>query len=551
MVKINLFIFFLIIFTSVVCSQVAPEKYRLYLTDKNNNQYNINNPEQFLSSEAIARRTKFNIAITNNDLPVTKMYIDSLRSLGLQILNTSKWFNTVTVKTTDLALLDTITNLSFIQNKYKIEEISNFKNNEKFGNIINEKPQNKAYTLIDYGSSANQIQMLNGHVLHNLGYKGENINIAVIDAGFYKVNVIPAFDSLKINNRIIGTRDFVDGDTSIYEHHDHGTYVLSIIGANLPGSYVGTAPNANFWLLRSEDTNSEYIIEEDNWASAAEFADSVGIDIINVSLGYNLFNNPNHNHSYFDLDGNTTIITKAVDIASSKGILVVVSAGNEGSSNWKYITAPADADSALTVGAVDGNGFYASLSSVGPTVDGRIKPTIVAQGNGTAVISTSGTITNGNGTSFSAPIITGLAACLWQANPNYNNMQIIEAIVKSASKYTSPDSLYGYGIPDFGKANLLLNNINHSNFDYDKLANIYPNPFNNELNIDFYSADSQKVKIEITSMIGQVVFEKDYKLNLTTYNKILIQELSYLRNGIYTISVSTDKNKYQAKIFKF
>ncbi len=310
----------------------------------------------------------------------------------------------------------------------------------------------------DYGQAFNQINMLNGIPLHDLGLDGAGMTIAVLDAGFLNADVIEAFDSLWLNNQIIGYKDFVSPlAPDIFDSHYHGTMVLSTMGANLPTEMVGTAPKADYWLLRSEDGATEYLIEELNWASAAEFADSLGADIINSSLGYTTYDDPAQDHTYEDMDGNTTPITIAADLAASKGILVVNSAGNSGSSSWHYIGAPADGDSVFTIGAVNSSGNYASFSSTGPTYDDRIKPNVVAQGQGSTVISAySGNVTSGNGTSFSSPITAGMVACLWQAHPNKKNTEIMEAIQQSASQALNPDSLLGYGIPDYFAAHSTL-----------------------------------------------------------------------------------------------
>ncbi len=335
-----------------------------------------------------------------------------------------------------------------------------FFENESFTKIANEDivkgvTSGESY---DYGQAFNQINMLNGIPLHDLGYDGAGMTIAVLDAGFLNANVLSAFDSLWLNNQIIGYKDFVSPlAPDIFGSHTHGTSVLSTMGANLPAEMVGTAPKADYWLLRSEDDATEYLIEELNWASAAEYADSVGVDVINSSLVYNTFDDPAQDHTYAYMDGNTTPITIAADLAASKGILVVNSAGNSGSSSWHYIGAPADGDSVFSIGAVNSSGVYASFSSTGPTYDGRIKPNVVAQGQGSTIISAySGNVISGNGTSFSSPITAGMVASLWQAHPDKKNTEIMEAIQQSATQALNPDSLLGFGIPDYFAAHTLL-----------------------------------------------------------------------------------------------
>jgi hypothetical protein len=448
-------------------AQVAPDKYWVKFTDKNNSPYSISNPEAFLSQQAIDRRTAQGIAILENDLPVNSTYIQGVASTGATVLNVSKWYNSVTVYTTSQSVIDAINLLPYVLSVGKGNILEKpeksekpFFENESYGenpeeNLIMGPASGQSY---DYGMAFNQINMLNGIAMHDLGFDGSGMTIAILDAGFLNTNIIDAFDSLWNNGQILGTRDFVSPlAPDIFGSHSHGTSVLSTIGANLPGQMVGTAPKADFWLLRSEDGATEYLIEELNWVSAAEFADSVGADVINSSLGYTTFDDPAQNHTYQDMDGNTTPITNGADLASSKGMIVVNSAGNSGGSSWQYIGAPADGDSVFSIGAVTASGNYASFSSTGPTFDGRIKPNVVAQGSGSTVISAySGSVTTGSGTSFSSPITAGMVACLWQAHQNKRNTQIMEAIEQSASLAGSPNYLLGYGIPDYFDAHTAL-----------------------------------------------------------------------------------------------
>jgi hypothetical protein len=457
--KILITFFTILLISLQVSAQIAPDKYWIRFTDKNNSPFSIENPEAFLSQKAIDRRNVQGIPIAENDLPVNPSYLSAVANTGATLLNISKWFNSVTVFTTDPSVIDDINALPFVLSVAKMTNnnstlntsIKPFFENEtysKFQDSIKMKGSGESF---DYGQGYNQINMLNGILLHDLGYNGEGMTIAVLDAGFRNADILTAFDSLWMNNRILGYKDFVDPlNPDIFASHSHGTNVLSTMGANLPGELVGTAPRASYWLLRSEDGGSEYLIEELNWASAAEFADSAGVDIINSSLGYTTFDDPSQNHTYMDMDGNTTPITIAADLAASKGMIVVNSAGNEGSGSWQYIGAPADGDSVFSIGAVDASGNYAYFSSTGPTYDGRLKPNVVAQGQGSAIVSAwSGIVLTGSGTSFSSPITAGIVACLWQAHPDKTNMEILEAIQQNGSQAGNPDNLLGYGIPDY------------------------------------------------------------------------------------------------------
>lgn len=457
--------------------QVAPDKYWVKFTDKNNSPYSIENPLDFLSQRAIDRRINQNIPVVDNDLPVNPSYVASVAATGVEILNVSKWMNSVTIYTTDQNALNTIDALPFVQSigknpNFTIEENNQIKQKSFFDNEDYDLPIQTEFTdlmrsvsgIYDYGLASNQIQMINGDSLHDLGFDGQGMIIAVLDAGFLNVNSLSVFDSLWGNGQILGSKDYVNPQSpNIYGSHYHGCMVLSTMGGNLPGDLVGTAPKADYWLIRTEDASTEYLIEEINWVAGAEFADSLGADVINSSLGYNEFDDASQDHTYLDMDGNTTPITIGADIAASKGILVCNSAGNSGNLSWQYITAPADGDSVFTVGAVTGSGNYASFSSTGPSADGRVKPDVVAQGSGSTIISPwTGNVTTGNGTSFSSPITAGIVSCLWQANPSKTNIEIMEAVQQSSSQYSSPDAFLGYGIPDYMVAHRLLTPVIHS-----------------------------------------------------------------------------------------
>ena len=542
----RLIIIILFLFTYInLFSQVSENKYRLYITDKDNNEYSIENPEEFLSAKSLNRRIKQGISIQINDLPVSKFYLDSLENLGLTIINKSKWLNTVVVHTTNTQLIDTIDRYSFIKSKQK--STSSVSSNS-YKNLLERNIQNfvaKSDNYFDYGYATTQISMINGHVLHRNGYQGQGITIAVIDAGFCDVDILPAFDSLRLNNQILGTKDFVDNDIQVFDASNHGMKVLSTMGANIPGQLIGTAPKANYWLLRSEQALTEFSIEEDNWAAAAEFADSVGADIINSSLGYTEFDDINQNYTYADMDGNSTFITKAADLAASKGILVVNSAGNLGDDPWKYISAPGDGNSVLTVGAVDSYASLAYFSGLGPTSDGRIKPNVCAMGYQTAIQGTDGNITVGNGTSFSSPIIAGMAACLWQFYPELNNMDILRKIEESAHQYSSPDNKLGYGIPDFGKAANFGNTDIISIINNEALIKTYPNPFVNNIHIEFLLKLNGIIVIELYNTIGEKL--KVEKINAQDYNMVIeLQNLNNLPEGIYFLKIRIG-NQYITK----
>ncbi|PID88420.1 MAG: serine protease [Bacteroidia bacterium] len=453
--KILCFTLFFAYSPSLFSQKIAPDIYVIKFKDKKHNIYHTDKPEEFLSAEALERRKRFSIPVTSEDLPVSKAYMDKIEDMGFQIYATSKWLNSVLVFSKDSTLWSKAQKLDFVASespKKKSKKRTKLSRRKK----INIEGTQEDHCNLKYGKSKRQITMLHLENLHNKGYLGEGIRIALLDAGFYNVDSITGFDSLRTNKQILGTKDFVDRENEVYRNGSHGMNALSTIAGYIPGKFIGSAPKASFWLLRTEDGKSETPAEEYYWAAAAEFADSCGVDMIHSSLGYNNFDDKNLSYTYSDMNGDIAISTIAADIAASKGILVTISAGNEGNDPWKYISAPADADSVLAVGAVNMDGSIARFSSHGPTSDGRIKPDALAHGSFVFVLGKKGKPRLASGTSFSAPLLAGAVACLWQANPECSNMEIIEAIQKSGKRYLKPDSKYGYGLPNIDKADKYL-----------------------------------------------------------------------------------------------
>ncbi|HTM92177.1 MAG TPA: S8 family serine peptidase, partial [Flavisolibacter sp.] len=450
----------LTVFALSLISEAQVSRYIIRFKDKGTSPFSLNNPSTYLSQRAIDRRTRYGIQIDSTDLPVIARYIDSIRSAGtVTILNASKWLNAVSIQTTDNAVLTKINSLPFVQSVSGIAlRISSAAStNEKY-EIEKEQPpllrENEITNFFNYGSSFDQVHVHNGEFLHNIGLQGQNIVIGMLDGGFNNYLTVKAFDSARANGQILSVYDFVAKDNSVNEDHPHGMECLSTIAANIPGQFVGTAPKAGFHLFRTEDVSAEYPIEEFNWVCGAERVDSVGGDVISSSVGYNSFDAPftSFNHTYAQLNGNTTMGAIGANLAAKKGILVVNSAGNEGDKTWKYIVTPADGDSVLAVAAVTATGAVANFSSYGPSSDGQIKPDVASVGVATIVQFPNNTIGGNNGTSFACPNIAGLASCLWQGFPEFNNMKIINALRQAGSKASSPDDRVGYGIPDVKKA---------------------------------------------------------------------------------------------------
>jgi serine protease AprX len=446
----------------------AQSRYIVKFKNKGTSPFSIANPSAYLGPRALQRRARYNIAIDSLDLPVTPRYIDSVRQAGaVTILNSSKWLNEVTIQTTDAAALVRINNLPFVLSATGVANKNGSENipvNKILATVSDTPiPNSNSFTeattanVFNYGRSNGQVHIHQGEFLHNHGFRGEAMQLAVLDAGFFHYLTLPTFDSVRNNNQILNVWDFVANNASVDEDNTHGMNCLSTIAANMPGVFVGTAPKATFCLYRTEDVASETKIEEHNLAAGYEKADSVGVDVCSVSLGYTTFDFAAQNYTYANMDGNTTISAIASDIAAKKGMLPVVAAGNDGNGSWHFISTPGDADSVMTVGAVDTLSNVAGFSSYGPNSNNRIKPNVAAVGLNAVIASPStGQPVFGNGTSFATPNIAGLTTCLWQAFPEFNNMAILDAMQRSATRFTNPNDRVGYGIPDMKKSFAIL-----------------------------------------------------------------------------------------------
>ncbi|MEO6819427.1 MAG: S8 family serine peptidase [Ginsengibacter sp.] len=498
------------------------------------------------------------IDIDESDLPINPFYISQLRiTPTVSILNQSKWLNQVCIETNDSNALTKIQQLLFVKEVKPVNgansTFSNIKNKFIVEKINPEATSfNKEIRDISYGKSAAQIQIHEGEFLHNKGFNGKGMLIAIIDAGFYHYQTLPAFDSLREGNRIIDTYDFVNNKISVNEEDSHGMYCFSIIASNMPGMLVGSGTGAAFLLYKSEDVESEFPIEEQNWLAAAERSDSAGADIISTSLGYTTFDNPAFNYAYKDMNGETTMITRGANMAAKKGMIVVVAAGNDGQTSWHYISAPADGKGILSVGAVTSTGIPAPFSSYGPSFDGRVKPDVASVGAGTAISSTSGEVTFGSGTSFATPNIAGLTACLWQAFPEFTNSEIIETILKSSSKYNSPDVKIGYGIPDFRIAFELLTRIrifkNAELILGENDFKAYPNPFHDQFTILIKPKSTERAQLLLYDISGKLVSSKMIETTAGQIQLITYDNLPILNPGIYLLKYATSGKTKSIKL---
>lgn len=533
---------FLCGFMSTAFAQISVNKYWVQFTDKDNSPYSIENPEEFLSERALERRSRHNIAIDESDIPVNESYIQGVAQTGAVILNPSKWLNGVTIQTDDVNVLDAINALPYVENTRKFTEGEAKQIVKKL--IDNETPADAKGMNGYYGQALTQIQQLNGINLHNANYRGEGMLIGICDGGFLGADTHPAFNDARNDDRILGTKNFVNKDASVYTGSSHGTAVWSLIGGNVPNTYVGTAPEAYFYLCMTEDARTETLIEEYNFVSALEHLDSIGVDVVNSSLGYITFDASQWNHSYNDMDGETCVITIGAEIASSKGIIVVNSAGNEGASwTYPYIGAPADGEHVFTVGAVDANGVIANFSSIGPSYDGRIKPDVVAHGQDVTVAHPDGSYYTGNGTSYSTPVMTGMLTCLWQIRPEIDAETLKDIIRRSANKANNPDNTYGYGIPNFTSAMQMLS-VNEVE-DANSLINVYPNPSNGVVNVEFFKNDINAAYVY--NQLGILIYVDDCQCGAWKLQNFL----SELGSGIYFVNVVSASKNNSLKVIKY
>jgi hypothetical protein len=453
-------VLFIIFLSQHSNSQVT--RYLVKLKNKNGTPYSFSNPLAYLSQRAIDRRTRYNIALDSTDLPCTPSYISQISSVAnVTVLNVSKWQNSVTIRTSDPNAITTINGFSFVQSVSGIaSRIATQGQRQKFDENFSALPGmiSRGTRLMsdyyNYGTNSyNEIHLHKGEFLHNIGLRGQTMQIAMLDAGFTNYTTLMAFDSMNANNQVLGYWNFVLQNSNV-NVHNHGMECLSTIAANIPGQFVGKAPKAYFYLYCTEDATSEYPIEEHNWVCGAERADSSGADVISTSLGYTTFDPPltSLNYTYADMNGHTTISALGADQATKKGILVFAAVGNDGTNSWHYLSTPSDGDSTLAVGAVNSSGVVGSFSSYGPSSDGRVKPDVASVGVNAVLQLPNNTIGTGNGTSFATPNMAGLGTCLWQGFPEFNNMKIRSALWQAGDSANNPGNRTGYGIPDVKKA---------------------------------------------------------------------------------------------------
>lgn len=542
--------FVLLLSASSMIAQTGPDAYWVRFTDKEGTPYSIAEPEAFLSPRSIARRQAQGIAIDELDLPVDPSYIAAVLATGdVELVNRSKWFNAITIRTTDALALAAIESLPFVQTvrstRRAVAPVP--APVDKFSLEAPAAMVQRGGQPEDYGASWTQISMLNGHELHAMEAKGQGMLIGVLDSGFEGTDSLAAFDGLRAREGIVLTRDVVAHDGDVYADHWHGRSVLSCMAGDLPGFLQGTAPSADYALVRTEEVAYELIIEEDNWVAGAELLDSLGCDVLNTSLGYTTYDDSLQSHAYADLDGSTTRISIAAGIASQKGMIPVQSAGNNGWSPWRRISAPADAMDILAVGAVGDQGLHAGFSGFGPSADGRVKPDVMALGGGAIGLRVQGdSIAPLNGTSFSAPILAGLVACLWQLHPERTAHEVMDAVRRSAHLYETPNDSMGYGIPDFLQAHAWLMQVGVDGLRGADGLVAYPVPFDDRLVLSIPGGEGL-ASVEFRDVAGRIALERQARFE---GGALRLDGLDALRSGAYLIHVGLSQGSRTVRVMK-
>lgn len=529
---------------STIALHAQKNRYIVHFPDKSDTQYSLTRPLDFLSQKAIDRRIKHNISITEEDFPVSQKYIDSLNNYGLKAYYTSRWFNCALIQTTEekaneIATKSFVSSVEFVAPNAKLlDQPEIFE-----GEYVTKAPRYMGNT------SEVQLSMLHANIMHEAGYTGAGLWIAVFDGGFLGTDSSLVFKHIYDNNKIIDIEDFISGGTNVFQYQGHGTSVLSCIASNYNTNLIGTAYNADFSLYVVEDAEDEYRIEEYNWLFAAEKADSSGVDIISSSVGYNTFTDTSMNYEITDLNGETAVSTRAANIAFTKGILVVVGAGNLGNdSSWEgKINFPADAKNALAVGAIDSKNIVALFSSRGPTTDNRIKPDLVALGVKPTVLHADGNIRFNSGTSFSVPLIAGFAASVWQYNRDLTNIELLRLLKSAGDSYNSPNNDRGYGLPTFSRIAGITGNVLAS---VNKII-VFPNPFtNNTIHIkipdDF---TSESIEFLIYNTKGKVIGKKIVTQPIS--NKVIDVNIKSKANGLYFLTINSDSFTKTIKLIKY
>ena len=533
--KKHLSIFILMVFAF---TNAQTELVFVFFKDKPNKAVFYANPLSELTQKSLDRRTKFGIALNDQDAPIEPTYIQNITNLGFTVNDYSKWMNGVAVNATP-AQITTLESQQYVQaverfikhpdgGKIPIKKVNKF---EEFNNTLGK-------TTFNYGSGLAQVNQVNLRPLHIAGFTGTGVTIAVIDTGFPRVNTGSVYARIRDNGQIKGGYNFINKSTDIYNTslNNHGSYCLGTIAAYVENSFVGTAPDADFYLYATEDAVNEIPEEQLYWTEAAEEADRKGVDLITTSLGYYDYDDPRYNMVYGDMTGTSSFIARTAQIATEKGIFVLAAAGNEAQKPWHYIITPADNEKVFTIGGVTSTGSSSSFSSFGPNAVGQIKPDGVARGSST-YMGYNNSVTTSNGTSFATPLAAGGVACLIEALPTKTVDEISNLLRENASLYPSSDAQKGYGILNFGKS---WNSATLATASSGKksVLQIYPNPVVKTFTI---KTDEKIISVELYDTLGRKI---QYLKNEPTHN---IERLS---SGVYFVKVQTDKNQYIEKLIK-
>lgn len=516
-------------------SVAQSNRYIVFFKDKVNTPFSINEPLKFLSLRSVERRSNQQISVLDEDLPVNPAYVSGVKGMGAKTFFTSRWMNCLLIEAS-VSLLPSIQSLTYVS---KIELVAP---GVKLTGGRTKRWKNKNGTLEESVTTV-QLEQIGLDKMQAEGYRGENRTIAVFDSGFPGVNVAALFQGLYQEGRVKLVYNFVTNTANVYQDDDHGTEVLSVMAADAPG-FTGGAYKADYMLFVTEDFTSEYRIEEFNWLFAAEKADSAGVDIINASVGYNLFDDASMNYKPSEMDGKTAIVTQAAVKASNKGMVVLCSAGNEGSNSWQLVTPPADAPGILAIGSITQQFSKSSFSSVGPSSDGRVKPDVVALGSGTAVVKSSGVISSNSGTSFSSPLVASLVAGVWQAYPELTAKEVYEVIIRSANQFMNPDNQKGYGVPHFSAVRNYLESKGLNEW-----ITLHPNPVTGDtITITLKEPQGDFLDVIIYDVHGRILAES--QIVITWQNNPYDYAFSGLSPGIYFFKVKMQSDFKVVRIVK-
>jgi subtilisin family serine protease len=537
--KIRLLIGFVLISLGLSAQEIADGVYWVYFTDKDGTGYSIAQPGEFLSERSVNRRALQDLAIDHHDRPVNQDYVQEIRDMGIEVTYISRWLNGIAMTSMDAGTFQEVMELSYTDTVPWFPQSNDLFFPQPSGAPRFEAPLDSPPGY-DYGIATEQVSMLRTNLLHERGYTGKGVWIAVLDGGFRNVDSLASFEKMISEGRILETRNYVNDLPVFRLSSSHGMNVLSTMGGEWNGYMVGTAPHASYLLCTTEDEMRETRLEEIAWIEAAEYADSLGADVINTSLGYSDFDGNSFDYTYRDMDGHSSFISRGASLTASRGMVACISAGNQGNDLWFYITSPADAFDILAVGAVDSTNLIGFFSSRGPTYDARIKPDVTAMGVASGVQSSQGGVARGNGTSFASPILAGSVASLWQAYPELPAIELIHRVRQSGDRHKNPDSTYGFGLPNFNHAYHAITSI-PVHFKAGELE-LWPNPAREHLMIRIPEEIPEEQEIRFYDMQGRI--------SCTAWSGLpgeIVLPPALVR-GIYIVEIMTPSTIYRSRL---